>query len=216
MKSKGPKFSALSAAMGALGGNSANQSQQVGMNAVTAGPLDRMRGMFGQSKQPTVSSTGQNIFGQSKQPTTGAMGAMDQANSQSLMGQDKIGCSDGMMAKSPLRAEGKVEKIKNFEYDRGDRGLAGETGGAYVNPTTASEPSGGNITAAVGGAIENVTSSLITSDGKTNDPVKVNNPAKQARIDGRNERKLIRQTHRSKKTIIKNEKKKNNLIERLG
>ena len=103
MKSKGPKFSALSAAMGALGGNSANQSQQVGMNAVTAGPLDRMRGMFGQRKQPTVSSTGQNIFGQSKQPTTGAMGAMDQANSQSLMGQDKIGCSDGMMAKSPLK-----------------------------------------------------------------------------------------------------------------
>jgi hypothetical protein len=113
MKSKGPKFSALSAAMGALGGNSANQSQQVGMNAVTAGPLDRMRGMFGQSKQPTVSSTGQNIFGQSKQPTTGAMGAMDQANSQSLMGQDKIGCSDGMMAKSPLKS----------------------SAGAYENPT---------------------------------------------------------------------------------
>ena len=196
MKSKGPKFSALSAAMGALGGNSANQSQQIGMNAVAAGPLDRMRGMFGQRKQPTVSSTGQNIFGQSKQPTTGAMGAMDQANSQSLMGQDKIGCSDGMMAKSPL----------NF----------GSSAGAYENPTTASEPSGGNITAAVGGAIENVTSSLETSDGKTNDPVKVNNPAKQARIDGRNERKLIRQTHRAKKTIIKNEKKKNNLIERLG
>ena len=216
MKSKGPKFSALSAAMGALGGNSANQSQQIGMNAVAAGPLDRMRGMFGQRKQPTVSSTGQNIFGQSKQPTTGAMGAMDQANSQSLMGQDKIGCSDGMMAKSPLRAEGKVEKIKNFEYDRGDRGLAGETGGAYVNPTTASEPSGGDITAAVDGAVENATSSLMTSDGQNNDPVKVNNPAKQARIDGRNERKLIRQTHRSKKTIIKNEKKKNNLIERLG
>ena len=216
MKSKGPKFSALSAAMGALGGNSANQSQQIGMNAVTAGPLDRMRGMFGQRKQPTVSSTGQNIFGQSKQPTTGAMGAMDQANSQSLMGQDKIGCSDGMMAKSPLRAEGKVEKIKNFEYDRGDRGLAGETGGAYVNPTTASEPSGNNIKSSVPGNEANKTSSLDTSDGKTNDPVKVNNPAKQARIDGRNERKLIRQTHRSKKTIIKNEKKKNNLIERLG
>ena len=184
MKSKGPKFSALSAAMGALGGNSANQSQQIGMNAVAAGPLDRMRGMFGQSKQPTVSSTGQNIFGQSKQPTTGAMGAMDQANSQSLMGQDKIGCSDGMMAKSPLKS----------------------SAGAYENP----------ITAAVDGAVENATSSLMTSDGQNNDPVKVNNPAKQARIDGRNERKLIRQTHRSKKTIIKNEKKKNNLIERLG
>lgn len=197
MKSKGPKFSALSAAMGALGGNSANQSQQIGMNAVAAGPLDRMRGMFGQRKQPTVSSTGQNIFGQSKQPTTGAMGAMDQANSQSLMGQNKIGCSDGMMAKSPLKSS--------------DPNL-----GAYANPTTASEPSGGDITAAVDGAVENATSSLMTSDGQNNDPVKVNNPAKQARIDGRNERKLIRQTHRSKKTIIKNEKKKNNLIERLG
>ena len=194
MKSKGPKFSALSAAMGALGGNSANQSQQIGMNAVAAGPLDRMRGMFGQRKQPTVSSTGQNIFGQSKQPTTGAMGAMDQANSQSLMGQDKIGCSDGMMAKSPLKS----------------------SAGAYENPTTASEHSGGNITAAVDGAVENATSSLMTSDGQNNDPVKVNNPAKQARIDGRDERKLIRQTHRAKKTIIKNEKKKNNLIERLG
>jgi hypothetical protein len=186
MKSKGPKFSALSAAMGALGGNSANQSQQIGMNAVAAGPLDRMRGMFGQSKQPTVSSTGQNIFGQSKQPTTGAMGAMDQANSQSLMGQDKIGCSDGMMAKSPLKS----------------------SAGAYENPTTASEPSGGNITAAVGGAIENVTSSLMTSDGQNNDPVKVNNPAKQARIDGRNERKLIRQTHRAGRITERNVKRK--------
>lgn len=205
MKSKGVKFigSTMASAATGLSGNTNRQSRQTGANALAAGPLDQMRNMFGQSKQPTTGAMG-------------AMGAMDQANSQSLMGQDKIGCSDGMMAKSPLRAEGKVEKIKNFEYDRGDRGLAGETGGAYVNPTTASEPSGGNITAAVGGAIENVTSSLITSDGKTNDPVKVNNPAKQARIDGRNERKLIRQTHRSKKTIIKNEKKKNNLIERLG
>tara|TARA_B110000196_G_scaffold280675_1_gene260996 strand:+ start:1036 stop:1578 length:543 start_codon:yes stop_codon:yes gene_type:complete len=180
MKSKGVKFigSTMASAATGLSGNTNRQSRQTGANALAAGPLDQMR----------------NMFGQSKQPTTGAMGAMDQANSQSLMGQDKIGCSDGMMAKSPLKS----------------------SAGAYENPTTASEPSGGDITAAVDGAVENATSSLMTSDGQNNDPVKVNNPAKQARIDGRNERKLIRQTHRSKKTIIKNEKKKNNLIERLG
>jgi len=86
MKSKGVKFigSTMASAATGLSGNTNRQSRQTGANALAAGPLDQMRNMFGQSKQPTT-------------------GAMDQANSQSLMGQDKIGCSDGMMAKSPLK-----------------------------------------------------------------------------------------------------------------
>jgi len=99
MKSKGPKFNAMSAAMGGMG-------RKTGMSALAAGPLNQIKNIFGQPKQPTAGG-GVSVFGQQKQPTAGsmgAMGAMDQAGSQSIMGQDKIGCSDGMMSKSPLKA----------------------------------------------------------------------------------------------------------------
>jgi hypothetical protein len=166
MKSKGPKFNAMSAAMGGMG-------RKTGMSALAAGPLNQIKNIFGQPKQPTASSGGVSVFGQQKQPTAGSMGAigaMDQAGSQSIMGQDKVGCSDGMMSKSPLKA------------------------GAYEHPTT---PKQSFTTTANGdGAVEE-NSERITSDGDTNADVKVNSLSKQARIDGRKERSDIRQKHRS-------------------
>ena len=151
MKSKGPKFNAMSAAMGGMG-------RKTGMSALTAGPLDQIK----------------NIFGQPKQPAAGAMDAMDQASNQSMMGQDKIGCSDGMMSKSPLKA------------------------GAYEDPTTAMQSFDNNIATTINETVvDAVDSSIPTSDGNTNADVKVNSLSKQARIDGRKERSDIRQKHRS-------------------
>ena len=206
MKSKGPKFNAMSAAMGGMG-------RKTGMSALAAGPLNQIKNIFGQPKQPTASSGGVSVFGQQKQPTAGGgvnvfgqqkqpiagsmgdMGAMDQSGSQSIMGQDKIGCSDGMMSKSPLRAE-------TFEYDKGESGLAG----AYANPTT---PKQSFTTTANGDVTVEENSERITSDGNTNaDKEKVLNPAQQARKDGRDERALIRQTNRATRIEKRNIKRK--------
>ena len=153
MKSKGPKFNAMSAAMGGMG-------RKTGMSALTAGPLNQIKNIFGQTKQPIAGSMG-------------AIGAMDQAGGQSIMGQDKVGCSDGMMSKSPLKA-------------------------AYEDPTTAMQSFDNNIATTINETVvDAVDSSRQTSDGNTNADVKVNSLSKQARIDGRKERSDIRQKHRS-------------------
>jgi len=170
MKSKGPKFNAMSAAMGGMG-------RKTGMSALAAGPLNQIKNIFGQPKQPTAGG-GVNVFGQQKQPiagSMGAMGAMDQAGSQSIMGQDKIGCSDGMMSKSPLKA------------------------GAYEDPTTAMQSFDNDIATTINETVNDVVdSSIPTSDGNTNaNKEKVLNPAQQAKKDGRDERALIRQTNRA-------------------